>query len=232
MVIRKRWLWWLGLPLLVLYMLMVFRPPQGGPPASEEDLPWRIEPVGDTIRVFGLTLGESTLGEAIDKLGRHELGIFRDAQGQLTLEAYFRNVRLGNLSARVVATARLPQERLQAMAERGGSGKRLASGVQQYSLAAEDQAVALATPVSTLTYVPIIDLTPEDVRLYFGEPTRRLPEPADPRFTHWLYPQRGLDLMLDPDGEAILQYLPPREFHRVLEPLLETPTPEETLTDG
>jgi len=41
--------------------------------------------------------------------------------------------------------------------------------------------------------------------------------------THWLYPDRGLDIAVNPDGREVFQYVMPARFNELLEPL-ETQT--------
>ena len=48
--------------------------------------------------MFGLTLGESTVRDAANELGRrYELGLFQDQADRLSLEAYFRDAVVGGL---------------------------------------------------------------------------------------------------------------------------------------
>jgi hypothetical protein len=35
---------------------------------------------------------------------------------------------------------------------------------------------------------------------------------------HWLYPEKGLDLMLNDSGKEVLQYVAPREFATLARP--------------
>ncbi len=220
MTFKKAVLIGIGGGILFIYLGYVFMP--NHPPTRDpKDLPWRISASGDgTITVFGLTLGETTLGEAVAKLGkRHELGLFRDPDGKLTLEAFFKDIRLSGLTARVVLTGAGDPEALQAMLVNSDTGKRLANGIQQFPITEADLPAALAVPVKTITYVPYITLSEDLVRQSFGEPAERIPEPEG-TVEHWLYPDKGLDLMLDTDGKAILQYVAPKHFEQVRTPLL------------
>ena len=59
-------------------------------------------------------------------------------------------------------------------------------------------------------------LTPEDIRNKFGEPAL-VHVQAD--ILHFLYPDMGLDAILDQSGEAMLQFVKPDEFSQVLDSL-------------
>ena len=51
----------------------------------------------------------------------------------------------------------------------------------------------------------------------FGEPLRRIQEAGG--ISHWLYPDKGLDIAINPDGKEVLQYINPADFSRIIEPL-------------
>ena len=203
---------------LTFAFVAVMRPP-GVDSVPGQDMPWQIRATADgSIEVFGLTLGESTLADAVAKLGRrYELGLFVEGDGAQNLEAYFRDTVLGGLNARVVATAELEPDVLQALIARAGAAERLPSGAVRYPVAEDDIRTALTAPIASLTYAPHVKLDPDLVNRRFGPPTERIAVDDD---VHWLYPDQGLDLIMRDGGRVILQYLPPRDFERVHMPLL------------
>jgi hypothetical protein len=204
---------------LAYFFLPVMRPPADEPSLRGQDMPWRIVPTGDgSITVFGLTLGQSTLNDAVVKLGRrYELGLFRAPGGPIALEAYFRDTVVGGLNAKLVVTGDLDQETLAAMLERGPPGKNLPDGTEKRPLSEADTATALTAPIGSITFAPYVQLDEALVLKRFGQPDERIQVEGD---THWLYAQSGLDLIIDPRGRGILQYLPPRDFQRLRAPLL------------
>lgn len=197
-----------------VFFLAIMRPPGARSTAPGEDLPWRIArgQDGATITVFGLTLGESTVRDAADKWGRrYELGLFQNPAGRLSLEAYFRDAVVGGLNARLVASARLPEDTLQAI--RAGAGAPTAEGGRRYAVLEPDQDLGLGATITAITYMPVVKFDAGLVRKRFGEPAEQLKVKDG---VHWLYPDRGLDLLLGDGGEALLQYVPPPEFERRL----------------
>ncbi|MBK8962260.1 MAG: hypothetical protein IPM75_04090 [Candidatus Competibacteraceae bacterium] len=205
-----------GVVVMSVFFLAIMRPPGARSGAPAEDLPWRITrgQNGATITVFGLTLGESTVRDAVAKWGRrYELGLFQNPAGRLSLEAYFRDAVVGGLNARLVASARLPEETLQAIRARAGTGAPTVEGGRRYAVSESDQALGLGATITAITYMPVVKFDAELVRERFGEPAEQLKAKDG---AHWLYPERGLDLLLGDDGEALLQYVPPPEFERRL----------------
>lgn len=198
------------------FFVAIMRSPGGQSSARGQDLPWQIsvEPQGATLTVFGLTLGVSTVRDAVNKLGRrYELGLFQDKDGALKLEAYFRDTVVGGLNARLVLSAQLPDPIVNALREHAGSGKPATDGSRRYPIAEPDHNLALDAVLTAITYMPVAPFDAELVHQRFGEPAERI---AATGGTHWLYPALGLDLLLGDTGEALLQYVPPVEFEQRL----------------
>lgn len=213
---------------LAWLLVPVMRPP-GGHSEMRQDLPWQITPAPDgSITVFGLTLGHSTLAAAVRKLGRrYELGLFEDADGHLTLEAYFRDAVLGGLNARLVLTATLEPAQMETLRTRAGPGQSLSEGGRRFTLADADTAGVLTAVIAAITYLPLAKLEADLVERRFGKPAERI-QTGD--LEHWLYPNQGLDLGLGADGHAVLQYVPPHDFSRLRAPLFQAgKTPAATL---
>lgn len=209
---------------LSVFFLAIMRPPGGRSSPPGQDLPWQATPGPDgaTLAVFGLTLGQSTVRDAVNKLGRrYELGVFQSPAGQLGLEAYFRDAVLGGLNVRLVLAARLPEPKLDALRSHAGEGKPTVEGGRRYPVAEADLGVGLDAIITAITYLPAVEFDADLVRKRFGEPAERI---AARDGTHWLYPALGLDLRLGDDGQTLLQYVPPAEFARQLRaPLVQSP---------
>lgn len=193
------------------------------PGTTEEKggLPWHIEhPAPGVTRVFGLTLGLSTTADAeMHFLEEAKPSLFRSTDGHLVAEMFFEQVTLGGLKSRIVTTIAVPDSELQAMYERGlrvsgiGSGKKI-------SLTPEDAARMRTLPISSLTYMPSVRLQDEIFARRFGQPAQRIRE-KESGAIHWLYPQDGLDITLGGEDKPVLQYVPPKDFDRLLAPLLK-----------
>ena len=191
-----------------------------GKSSDRSDLPWHIEhPAPDTVRVFGLTLGLSTTNEAEQHFKEEaKPSLFKSPDGQLVAEMFFEQVDLAGLKARIVLTIAVPDTELQGIYERGlrmsgtGSGKKI-------TLAPDDITRVRTLPISSLTYMPGVRIEEEMLVKRFGQPAQRIKEKKSGAI-HWLYPQNGLDITLGGEEKPVLQYVPPRDFDKLVQPLL------------
>lgn len=215
---RKLLLWIVAGTLIVLALALML--PGGRAPESEPRLPWEIEilPSGGT-RVFGLTLGRSSLAEARQELEADgALTLFRSAAGEISVEAYFERLFISGLKANLVLNLELDPAEAEAIYERGQRVSQLGSGTQKVELAAPDQERMATAPIRLITYLPTADLDPELLARLFGEPARRIDE-ADSGIEHWLYPDKGLDIAINPEGKEVFQYIAPDRFGELAAPL-------------
>ncbi|WP_303908311.1 hypothetical protein [Thiohalomonas denitrificans] len=205
---------------LALIMLGIFVLP-GHEPEGPGRMPWQIEPVDGTTRVFGLTLGESTLADAESVIGEEaEVSLFRSPEGLIDIEAYFDEATMGGLKSKIVLIMALSETERDAMYHRGIRIATMGSGTRKVTLAPEDQRRVRRAPIASLTYLPRIDLEPELLIQRFGEPARRIEEPEE-ETVHWLYPALGLDIAVHEEGREVFQYVSPDDFGRVIQPLRE-----------
>lgn len=208
----------LAVTLLALTVALLL--PGGRPPDKEPLLPWKIELAPDgSNQVFGLTLGHSTLADArVQFKTEGEVTLFVSPAGIHYLEAYFDRVSLSGLRANLVLSLDLPQPLAKSMFDRGLRISQLGSGGKKVDLAPKDLDTVADLPVRLITYLPAANLDEALIRKRFGEPQLLIPEP-DSETMHWLYPEQGLDIALDPGGPEILQYLRPADFEDILAPL-------------
>lgn len=214
---ERKLYWGVGILSVLIFAGSFFMP---GKPGEENDLPWHIEhPTPDTTRVFGLTLGQTTTNEA-ERRFREEAkpSLFKSPDGQLVAEMFFEQVTLAGLKSKIVINIAVPAAELQAMYERGlrisgtGSGKKIMP-------APDDTARLRALPIGSLTYMPSVRLEGEVFSKRFGQPSQRIKE-KESGAVHWLYPQDGLDITLGGKEKPVLQYVPPKDFGKLLQPLL------------
>lgn len=182
-------------------------------------LPWQIESLPDgSTRVFGLIPGRTTLGQAVAHLGDDmELAVMAAEGESGALEMYYAHYRAGLLSARLVLGADVGGEILKRMQRDAASREVLESGTRKYLLSEDDRDLALGAVIQTITFIPAINLDHEMVVSRFGEPAETLQ--LDDQTRHYLYPEKGLDAILGDEGKDVLQYVAPRDFGRLREPL-------------
>lgn len=190
-----------------------------GEPRRPDDLPWHIEhPAPDSVRVFGLTLSQSTAKEAEDRFKEEaEPSLFKSPDGKMIAEFFFDQVDLAGLRSKVVLTIDVPEPELKGMYERGlrmaatGSGKKI-------TMTPDDVARLRTLPISSLTYLPGLRVDEALFLKRFGQPAQRIKE-KESGLVHWLYPQDGLDINLGGGEKPIMQYVSPRNFDKLVRPL-------------
>lgn len=185
-----------------------------------DTLPWNIvHPTPDTTHVLGVTLGQSTLEDAELRFkGDAVVSMFKSADSKLAVEAFFEEVNLNGLKAKIVLTLEIPSFELPGIFDRGlrmystPSGKRI-------TLSAEDLIKVRQTKIASLTYLPNVRLDEAVLIQRFGKPVQRVRETKSGTI-HWLYPQHGLDVTLGGNEKPLLQYLSPTDFELLSAPLL------------
>lgn len=191
--------------------------------ASGPGLPWQIEVRPDgASRVMGLTLSTgpeaSTLADVRRLFGTEVQVAVIAAPGEAgSLEAFVDPAQLGFVSGKLVVTARLDAATLQGLRERATKSDFMESATRKYTLSPADEALALKAPVAALSFIPQARLDADAILARFGQPARRVR--SNGHLEHFLYPDKGLDVILDTEGKELLQYVPPAAFERLSAPL-------------
>lgn len=183
------------------------------------NLPWQIELDGQGgSRVFGLKPGVSTLGDVRQKLGSEiEVAIIAEPGEVGTLEGYYSQVALGFVMAKVIATVDAKKEAISAMRDRALKAKHMESTTRRITLHPDDLAALDQMPIRAIAVIPTVNLDEETVVSRFGNPGERLA--VSENRVHLLYPDKGLDVVVDRDGKELLQYVAPRDFALLRDPL-------------
>lgn len=215
----ERKIYWGTALVAVLILSMAFF---GGDktPTEKSDLPWHIvHPTAATTQIFGITLGQSNASEAEQHFKEAGQSIlFKSPSGQLVVEVFFEQVILADLKARVVLTIAVPDSELPGMYERGLRMNATGSG-KEITMTPDDVARVSRMPISSLTYMPTTRLEDAVFAKRFGQPELRIKEKKSGA-VHWLYPQHGLDITLGGGEKPLLQYVAPRDFDKLTQPLL------------
>lgn len=189
-------------------------------PSDANLLPWNIQhPTAGSSRIFGLTLKQSNINEA-EQLFKEQakIGLFKSPQGKLAAEAFFDEVTLSNLKAKIAVRVDIPEADKQAMFDRGLRMYGVDSG-KQITLTPDDIAQVRKLPISGLTYMPSVKLDEETLTRRFGPPTMRIKE-SESGAVHLLYAQHGLDITLGGSEKPVLQYVTPADFPALTTPLI------------
>ncbi len=209
--------------LVLLALIVPFFIPGAGKQAGVDpngSLPWQIAADGQGgSTVFGLRPGVSTLGEVRRKLGDEiEVAIIAEPEEIGSLEGYYAQIPLGFVLAKMVVTVDATNEAISAMRERALKARHMESTTRRITLHPDDLAAADRLPVRAISVIPTVNLDEAAIVQRFGEPGERIA--VSEKRTRLLYPKLGLDAVVDQDGKELLQYVAPREFTRLREPLL------------
>lgn len=209
--------WGVGIVSALFLVSFFFKPAE---PRRNDDVPWHIEhPTPDSVRVFGLTLGESATNAAELRFKEEaKPSLFKSPEGKLVAEVFFEQVNLAGLPSKVVLTIDVPEAELKGMYERGlrmaatGSGKKI-------TMTPDDIEKLRTLPISSLTYLPGLRVEEAIFLKRFGQPAQRVQEKKN-GLVHWLYPENGLDITLGGSEKPLLQYVPPKDFDKLVRPLI------------
>ena len=200
---------------VVMFMLR----PQTGDEGLQQKvtgLPWQIEvlPDGNTM-VFGITLGRSSFADVKRQADGGDVAIMSLGPDDVSLEMYVKSFRAGILTGRLIVVAgqtSIPVSEMRSRAIRSG-------GENKFKLHADDRLAAHNAVVESVTFIPHANLDDEIIRHRFGHPVEVLK--TSETLLHYLYPDKGLDIILDKDGKEELQYVLPAKFSLLRKPLLE-----------
>ncbi len=186
----------------------------------EEHLPWSIETLpGGGARVFGLILGESTLADAYRTLGDDAQVALLVAPGESgTVEAYYDSLTAGFITGKMILTLETSQPQREAILARAIKAETTQNAARRITLADTALQQLRQARIAGITFIPTANLSEEIVQQRFGMPAEKIR--SDENATHWLYPDRGLDVRIDAKGKEVLQYVAPRDFARLRDPLL------------
>lgn len=209
------------LAVAIVALSTFFSRPQSDP-KTIEGLPWQIEPQADgTARVFGLVLGESTLADARERLGTDmDIALIAAPKEPGTIEAYYGQITAGVITGKMVLAGTLDPQTITRLRERAPSAEYMESTTRKFTLHRDDLPLAFGARIDTITFLPSARIDEEIARTRFGAPAERVR--TSERVEHWLYPQLGLDLVINDKGKDVLQYVAPREFARLRDPLVAT----------
>lgn len=186
---------------------------------SAEGLPWQIDvlPDGNT-RVFGLTPGVSTLDDARSRFGVDAQIAMIIAQGETgSVEAYYESVKAGFVTGKMILTLETSLTQREGMLKRAIKAEFMESTTRRITLADTDLQELGKAKLSAIAFIPSANLAEDIVLQRFGAPAERIR--SSEQTEHFLYPEKGLDLRLDAKGKELLQYVAPRDFSHLRDPL-------------
>ena len=175
-------------------------------------LPWQIEILPDgSTQVFGLRIGESRLSDALEILGDDmELAIIAASDEVGNLEMYYGHFKAGVIFGKLILSTKAGEQNIKYWRENAIKSDYVATGrAKKYSLSIDDLTQALEEVITGLIFIPAVNLDEEIILTRFGEPGERVLLDGA---THFLYPEKGLDIALHDDAKEVMQYVLPSDF--------------------
>ena len=185
-----------------------------------ETYPWQVKVLADgRTRVFGIVLGESPLKMAdVILKSTPEISLF-EVNGHLALEAYYKNIALGGLIGSFIFTLDVPAEELLKIKEESTKQKPAENKGKRYDLDKPTSDRSKSFIIKNLIYIPTAQLDEKTIVQRFGNPAYKIKLKTKEAGWHYLYPDKGLDLIFKEEGKEVLQYILPKDFNLLLEPL-------------
>ena len=192
---------------------------------SLRGLPWQIEVQADgSTQVFGLHIGVSRLSDAVAVLGSdYELAIITATSAVTTnetgnLEMYYGHYQSGLLSGKLILQVDSSEQNIKRWLQNEMKSDYMASGqAKKHSLSSDDLPEILNEVISGITFIPAVNLDEETVQSRFGTPEQIV---RSEDVTHYLYPEKGLDIAIYEKSKEVLQYVSPAAFQQLVQPLL------------
>jgi hypothetical protein len=177
------------------------------------DLPWQVT-VHDPLHseVFGIVLNKTRLEQARAHFGQLDgIALYRKKDGLFSLEAYFGKVTIGPFDARMIATLDASQQELEKLVPDTVKRVPTEKGGFKWTLSQQKQVEQGLRRIKSLTFMPAYRGMDQDFILErFGEPGRR--EVVEEAAELWFYPEQGVRILVDNDGNDLFEYLAPADF--------------------
>ncbi|MEJ2612945.1 MAG: hypothetical protein P8179_23515 [Candidatus Thiodiazotropha sp.] len=218
---EKKIIFWVVSLSLVAVALAILLP--GGRKADTNPrLPWDITVTQQQeIHIFDLTLNKSLLTQARDVFqNQGVVNLFIADDGKPALEAYFERIFLSGLRADFILTLKANETLLNELLARGVRISRSSDHIHKVKLGSEDMALVENLPIELINYIPAANLDEALVTSRFGEPAKKIME-TETGITHWVYPNKGLSIGINPEGKELIQYMPLDRIEGLIEQIRE-----------
>ena len=207
---------------MVVILLLPLLFPGEPPPQVGANLPppWRTQLLANgDLQVFGLTPGVSRLEDAVSLLGTQpEVALIAAPGEDASLEAFFSSVAPGGVKGKMVLALATTAQQREAMLSQAVDAEYMKSSTRRIVLDDAHRLAAQQALIDAIAFIAAANLDEETIVQRFGPPAERLRSSESTE--HFLYPERGLELRLDAGGKEVLQYVAPRQFQRLRDPLV------------
>lgn len=202
----KRPLYWVIALTTLLFFALLWLAPTSHNNVNQDQLPWNASyDENGQLHALGLVLNQSTLKDVTELYGRDiEVKLFEMQDGSKSAEAYLGSAYIGTIHGALVIKLALTEAELAEFYDRGARTTISKQGARQIQLNNADTLALFNFPIDEVTLVPRRNLTTESIIKRFGEADEV--QELEEGLQRWLYPQRGLELVLLEGSNDILRY--------------------------
>ncbi len=189
-------------------------------PVIVQGLPWQISVQADgSTEVFGLKPGKSTLADAVSVLGNDaKLAIIASRNEVGTLEMYYGHYRASLITGKIILQAKIANKQLEKWKREAVKVNYMPSGkAREYLLDSDQLPEILHSTIESITFIPAINLDEDILNARFGKASKIIR--VNKKLVHYLYPTKGLDIVLSEEKKDVLQYVNPADFQKLEQPL-------------
>ena len=199
---------------LIAFTLYTFWPRESTKEANIDNL--KIEQIANSdVSIMGITIGSSTLQaveEVLQELPNNAIFIpaKENREKKIQLEAYFEENQ-------IIIGLEVNDDLLEKIKNNGVNPFVFPDGVVKVGVGKQESAAVKTLLVNSLTLISHNRVNLEQFEQRFGK-TGQIIQTTDGNI-HFLYPDLGLDLTRPPEGADALQFVNPKQFARLLDPL-------------
>lgn len=193
---------------IVLTAIFILIPPQRDE-VQEQLLPWNSHfNSHNQLETLGLIINQSTPNDAKAIFGDDvEVKLFSHKdESSKAAEVYFPSIHIGTIRGAIALSLDVDPDMLNEIYSQGIQTTVTQTGNRQVTPNTENINLLLQQPIKQVTLLPKKHLTERAVKMRFGDP-QRIEKQSD-GLDHWFYPEKGLELIMDPEGPEALQYYP------------------------
>ncbi len=172
----------------------------GKPKTPNISMPWDSYIENNKTKVFGLTITESTLADVMRVFGNNaELSLFKDKDGDKSLEAYFYNTTIGGIKANVIITLAMNNTIYQ-MLKNNIKKTEVTPITANQKITFNDYInnKLLTTKINSISFIPRATINDKIILQRFGVPDKK-------HDNYLLYKAKGLRIIND-DNVQILEF--------------------------
>ena len=172
---------------------------------ARQGLPWQINKLASGVQVFSLTLGSTTLQQAIEVLGKDfELALMARPNELGSVELFYPRFVSGMLKGKLIVVVDVDAGQIATFLDNTNKVKHLETGAKQYVFVPAQHPELMQASIKAITFAPVARLNDEMVRSRFGEPSSI--NVIDEDISHYLYPEKSVVVIINQAGKDFIEY--------------------------